>query len=214
MAGLIRYVQFQIRRFHDGLLYTGVVLVISLSPLSNAWALQASPTTLSFQVVQGGPNAPSQIVTISQNSNNTVIWSSNDTATWVSLTPTMGMMTSSTQVSVSVNPAGLATGTYTATVTIIPAKGQSTSLPVTLTVTSSGTANLSWNPDSSTNVVGYKVYMGTASGTYTSSTSVGNVTSYTVTNLGAGKTYYFAVTAYNSTGSESGFSNEVSKSIY
>jgi fibronectin type 3 domain-containing protein len=43
---------------------------------------------------------------------------------------------------------------------------------------------------------------------------VGNVTAYAVTNLGVGTTYYFAVTAYNTSGVESSFSNEVSKSIY
>lgn len=132
----------------------------------------------------------------------------------------MGMMTRSTQVSVSVNPVGLATGTYTATVTITTAKGQRISLPVTLTVTSggtatsSGTAMLSWDPSISTDVTGYKVYVGTASGSYSSSISVGMVTSYKITNLGVGNTYYFAVTAYDSSGGESGFSNEVSKSIY
>jgi hypothetical protein len=49
---------------------------------------------------------------------------------------------------------------------------------------------------------------------YSSSVNVGNVTTYAVTNLGIGTTYYFAVSAFNSSGIESGFSNEVSKSIY
>jgi fibronectin type III domain protein len=79
---------------------------------------------------------------------------------------------------------------------------------------SSSTATLTWNPDTSTNLAGYTVYQGTASGMYSSSTNIGIVTSYTVPNLGVGTTYYFAVKAYNGTGIESGFSNEVSKSIY
>ena len=82
-------------------------------------------------------------------------------------------------------------------------------------ISSSGsTATLTWNPSTSTNLAGYKVYRGTASGGYSSSITVGNVTSYTVSNLGVGSTYYFAVTGYNTSGIESGFSNEVSKSIY
>ena len=207
------------RRLRDGLLYTGVVLVISLPILPNAWAQQfsISPTTLNFQAVQGGPTPPSQIVTVSKNSNNTVIWTSNEDALWVGVLPATGMMQQSTQVSVSVNPAGLATGSYTATVTIATANNKSIQLPVTLTVTSatsSGTAQLSWDPSISTDVAGYKVYVGTASGSYSSSISVGMVTSYTVTNLGVGNTYYFAVTDYGSSGLESGFSNEVSKSIH
>jgi hypothetical protein len=40
--------------------------------------------------------------------------------------------------------------------------------------------------------------------------SVGMSTTYTVTNLSAGQTYYFAATAYDTTGKESSFSNEVS----
>jgi hypothetical protein len=39
--------------------------------------------------------------------------------------------------------------------------------------------------------------------------SLGNVTTYTVTNLSDGVTYYFALTARNGTGVESGYSNEV-----
>jgi hypothetical protein len=81
------------------------------------------------------------------------------------------------------------------------------------------TAMLSWtapanNTDGSTpaDLSGYKVYFGTSSGTYGAPINVGNVTSYTVTGLGSG-TYYFAVTAYNTSGDESGFSNEVSKSF-
>ena len=220
MDGLTQSVQSQARRLRDGLLYTGVVLVISLPILPNAWAQQISPTTLNFQAVQGSPTPPSQIVTVSCKSNNPAIWTSNGDALWVSVLPTMGMIQHSAQVSVSVNPAGLATGSYTATVTINLANSrnsESLQLPVTLTVmsaTSNGTAQLSWDPSISTDVAGYKVYVGTASGNYSSSISVGIVTSYTVTNLGVGNTYYFAVTDYDSSGLESGFSNEVSKSIH
>jgi hypothetical protein len=40
-----------------------------------------------------------------------------------------------------------------------------------------------------------------------------DATSYTVTDLEIGTTYFFAVTAYNSSGAESSFSNEVIKTI-
>jgi len=204
------------------LLCTGLVITVALAAIPDALALQASPTTLSFQAVQGGKILPSQIVNVLKNSNNMVIWSSRDNAAWITVSPTMGMIARSAQVSVSVNPAGLSVGTYTAIVTITAANGGRISVPVTLTVTAGSssqpsghsTATLTWNPDASTNLAGYKVYLGTSSGVYSSSVSVGNVTSYTVSNLGVGNTYYFAVTAYNSSGVESGFSNEVSKSIY
>ena len=228
MNELKQYLQFQVWRLHGGLLCTGVLLAVSLSALPDAWALQATPTTLRFQAMQGGTSPSSQILNVLKNNNRTVSWSSSDNATWLSVSPTTGSITSSAQISVSVNPAGLVMGTYTATVLVTATKGGSISVPVTLTVTSGstpsststntsssgGTATLTWNPSTSTNLAGYKVYMGTASGGYSSSIAAENVTSYTVSNLEVGNTYYFAVTSYNSSGIESGFSNEVSKSLY
>jgi len=69
---------------------------------------------------------------------------------------------------------------------------------------------LAWNAETDPSVVGYRVYYGTASGSYQTNNDVGNNTTSTVSNLQTGTTYYFAVTAYNSTGVESGYSNEVS----
>ncbi len=63
-----------------------------------------------------------------------------------------------------------------------------------------------------TDLAGFKVYYGTSSGVYTQVTDVRNVTSYSTGTLGPG-TYYFAVTAYDSYGSESQFSNEISTTI-
>jgi hypothetical protein len=69
---------------------------------------------------------------------------------------------------------------------------------------------LSWNPNSESDLAGYKIHYGTASARYTVHLDVRNVTTYTVTGLTAGQTYYFAASAYNSAGSESGYSNQVS----
>jgi hypothetical protein len=82
-----------------------------------------------------------------------------------------------------------------------------------------GTASLSWtapatNDDGSalTDLAGYKVYYGTAPGSYSKSFTVTPGTTYTITGLAPG-TYYIAVTAYNTTGMESEYSNEVTKTI-
>ncbi len=67
---------------------------------------------------------------------------------------------------------------------------------------------LAWDPSEST-VAGYKVYVGTSSRNYSSSTDVGNNTQYTLSGLEDGKTYYIATTAYDSAGTESDYSNEI-----
>ena len=72
-------------------------------------------------------------------------------------------------------------------------------------------ATLAWDPPAvSTDVTGYMIHYGVASGVYSESIDVGNTTSYTVSNLTDGQKYYFAVTAYNNAGLESAYSNEVS----
>src|SRR5215831_1686483 len=60
------------------------------------------------------------------------------------------------------------------------------------------------------NLAGYKLYYGSQSGQYQTIIPVGLTTTYTVTNVSAGQTSYFAVKAYDSAGTESAFSNEVS----
>lgn len=69
---------------------------------------------------------------------------------------------------------------------------------------------LAWNANTETNLAGYKLYWGTASGSYTRSNVLNTVTSGTITNLSSSVTYFFAVTAYNTAGLESGFSTQVS----
>ena len=78
--------------------------------------------------------------------------------------------------------------------------------------TSQGThaVKFRWNASTSTDVTGYRVHFGTASGAYTSNVVFGNVTSGTVSGLAEGVTYYFAVSAFNADGLESDPSNEVS----
>ena len=67
---------------------------------------------------------------------------------------------------------------------------------------------LAWMPSSSTNVVGYKIYYGTASQTYDSAVVVGDTNVAAISGLVEGTTYYFAAIAVDSTGAESPFSNE------
>lgn len=72
---------------------------------------------------------------------------------------------------------------------------------------------LAWDANTESDLAGYKVHYGTNSRTYTTTLDVRNVTTVTVAGLSAGQTYYFAATAYNASGSQSGYSNEVSYSV-
>lgn len=72
--------------------------------------------------------------------------------------------------------------------------------------------SLAWDPSISTNISGYKVYVGSSSGTYNAPIAIGNQTTYTVTGLADGA-WYFAVTAFDVDGNESDFSNEVFQTI-
>jgi parallel beta-helix repeat protein len=81
-----------------------------------------------------------------------------------------------------------------------------------------GQAVLSWSPNTEPDLGGYKVHYGTASGVYTTIVDVGltgtpSAPQHTVTGLTDGVTYYFAVKAYDLSGNESGFSNQVSKTV-
>lgn len=71
---------------------------------------------------------------------------------------------------------------------------------------------LAWDSNPESDIGGYIVYYGCASRNYTNAVNVGNVTTNTVRGLVDGATYFFAVTAYNTNGLESDFSDEVSYS--
>jgi hypothetical protein len=72
---------------------------------------------------------------------------------------------------------------------------------------------LSWNPSSGPNIAGYRLHSRNASALYTQTIEVGNTTSVLVPNLTAGITYYFTVTAYDTSSQESPPSNEVSYTV-
>lgn len=72
---------------------------------------------------------------------------------------------------------------------------------------------LAWDPSTDPTVVGYNVYTGSQSRTYTNSTDAAADTSITISNLVPGVTYYFAATAYTAAGLESDFSAEASYTV-
>lgn len=90
-------------------------------------------------------------------------------------------------------------------------------------------AMLSWDPPTTNmdgtvavDLAGYKLYWGTSPGVYTNVMTapcincpipIAGATERACVALSPGNTYYFAVTAFDTDGNESDFSNEVSKAI-
>ena len=68
-----------------------------------------------------------------------------------------------------------------------------------------------WDPSPATNIVNYTIYFGKQSGNYKAFSVFGNVTNGTI-ELPDMAMYYFACTAKDANGNESGYSNEVSYS--
>jgi hypothetical protein len=68
---------------------------------------------------------------------------------------------------------------------------------------------LAWNASLSPDVTNYMVYVGTASGTYTTSVCAGTNLTCTVSNLAPAVTYYFTATAQDKWGLESAYANEI-----
>jgi len=68
---------------------------------------------------------------------------------------------------------------------------------------------LSWSANTDSDLAGYKVYYGKVSRNYDTVVSVGNTTAYTLSTFALSPgTFYFAATAYDTSGNESNFSNE------
>ena len=70
--------------------------------------------------------------------------------------------------------------------------------------------DLAWSPNEEPDLAGYRVYYGTSSREYINFIDVGKVTTYRLDNLLEDLEYYIAVTAYDMSGNESDFSEEVS----
>ncbi len=107
-------------------------------------------------------------------------------------------------------------------VTTISACGGGGGGPVTTSQVGFGSATLSWTPPTEitdgsvlTDLSGYKIYYGNESGNYQMSLQIDNpgIARYVVENL-TPNTYFFVLTAINSRGIESEFSNEASKQVF
>ena len=72
---------------------------------------------------------------------------------------------------------------------------------------------LTWDKSEDLDATGYMVHYGEESGNYTAKVDAGNTNSHTVTGLLAGRTYFLTVTTYDPSRNESGYSNEVNRTV-
>ena len=133
--------------------------------------------------------------------------------------PAQSSASGATQSSTSSSAQGStsAQGTGSGTTTGSTGSGSGSNPPTA----TAGTATINWTPPTEnvdgsalTDLAGYHIHYGTASGNYTQTITVSNpgLTTYVVSNLTAG-TYYFAVAAVNSSGIESPLSSEVTATV-
>src|SRR3989344_2983537 len=88
-----------------------------------------------------------------------------------------------------------------------------------------GSATLSWSANTESDLAGYKIYYGLSSrnnncppGGYSEKININKPAlsekpTYTFENLEEGRTYYFSITSYDTSGNESCFSEEINKTI-
>ncbi|MGC8522484.1 MAG: putative Ig domain-containing protein [Steroidobacteraceae bacterium] len=148
----------------------------------------------------------------------TVSYSIQNAPSWATFSTSTGQL--------SGTPQAADAGTYSNIIISVSANGSSASLPpFAITVaeanSTTGTADVSWTPPTTntdgstlTDLAGYNIYYGTSPTALTQKVQVSNIglTNYVISGLASG-TWYFAVTAYTSSGAESAMSNVASKTI-
>jgi uncharacterized protein (TIGR03437 family) len=95
--------------------------------------IAASKSQLDFSYTLGGSVPPPQVVQITNAGGGSLLWNASSNVGWLSVSPASGTAPSS--ISVSVNPAGQSSGTFSGTITISSAAGvASRTIAVTLRV--------------------------------------------------------------------------------
>jgi len=190
-------------------------LTVSLAGTGTlAGQLGVSPATLDFGSVVVG-QSKSLTATLSATGSSVTVSSATTSTSEFALSglslPSTIAAGQSASFTVTFTPQ--ASGTATASTSFTSNASNSPALEA---LTGSGTpspqhsVDLSWSPSTSS-VVGYNLYRGTkAGGPYGRINSVLDAsTAYTDSTVQGGQTYYYVTTAVNTSGSESGYSNQV-----
>lgn len=181
------------------------------SPGNRAPTISGTPSTT---VMQG--NAYSFTPSASDADGDSLSFSVANLPGWATFNETTG--------AVNGTPSAADVGTYGNIAITVSDGSANASLPafsIQVVGTATGSATLTWNPPTQNtdgsplnDLAGYKIYWGTAQGSYTSSVTINNpgLSSYVVEQL-TPATWHFAVTAVNSVGVESSYSNEATKQV-
>ncbi|MGB7434470.1 MAG: choice-of-anchor D domain-containing protein, partial [Candidatus Acidiferrum sp.] len=195
--------------------------LISLNGSGTAGTLQLSvtPTSLSFGNVAVGATG-TQTATLTNNGNSSVnIAQISVSGGGFSTTGAMpaSTLTAGQTVTLSVAFSPTSASNFTGTVSVV---SNATNSPATVSLTGTGVqaahwATLNWVASDSLEVTGYNAYRATQSGgSYARiNTSLITATTYTDYEVQAGQTYYYVVTAVNSSNLESVYSMQGSTTI-
>jgi hypothetical protein len=197
-----------------------LAIALSGTGVAGTQLLTFSTSSLSFGSVNVGSNSDlSAALTNTGNSSVTIstvnVSGAGFTVNGVSSGETL---TAGQSVPVTVQFAPAAAGAVSGNVSLI---SNATNSPAAMGLSGTGaqqsthTVGLNWT-DSATTVAGYNVYRGTnTGGPYVSKLTASPVTStqFTDTGLQSGQTYYYVVTAVDSNGVESVYSNQATASI-
>lgn len=110
------------------------VLAASSAPVPT---ISFAPSSFSFNATEGSANPPSQTLEVWNSGNGTLDWSASDDVDWLTLTPPSGNSTAEhTNITVSVDIAGLGASSYDAVITITSANASNSpqTVPVTLVI--------------------------------------------------------------------------------
>ncbi len=119
---------------------TALTFAMLLGVVNPSWALQVSPSALTFSATSGGTDPSPQTVVLSSSRSRERTWTATENASWITITPSSGTIATETDtVSVRATAAGLAVGSYSTNVMITQTSQNGrirrTILPVTLSVT-------------------------------------------------------------------------------
>jgi hypothetical protein len=188
-----------------------------------AFTITVSNTSNRAPVISGTParsvnagSAYSFRPTASDADGNTLTYSIANRPSWATFNTTNGTL--------SGTPSATQVGTYS-NITISVSDGRATTslaaFAISVVDVSNGGATLSWTPPTTNtdgtslgNLAGYRISYGTSASALTQTVQIANpgVTTYSLSNLSPG-TYYFAVRAYTSNGTESANSNVSAKTV-